>query len=86
MDWHRLGFNKFSIKNTFISKFIPGKYFALTTSTEGSERDMVPIGMYEKIMPMDIYITFLLRALVVGDTDQAQALGCLEMDEEDLAL
>ena len=86
MDWHRLGFNKFSIKNTFISKFIPGKNFALTTSTEGSERDMVPIGMYEKIMPMDIYITFLLRALVVGDTDQAQALGCLEMDEEDLAL
>jgi len=86
MDWHRPGLNKFSIKTTFISKFIPGKKFALTTCTEGSERDMVPIGMYEKIMPLDIYITFLLRALIVEDTDQAQALGCLELDEEDLAL
>ncbi len=47
---------------------------------------MVPIGMYEKIMPLDIMITFLLRALIVEDTDQAQALGCLELDEEDLAL
>jgi Na+-transporting NADH:ubiquinone oxidoreductase subunit A len=42
--------------------------------------------MYEKIMPLDIMITFLLRALIVEDTDQAQALGCLELDEEDLAL
>ena len=86
MDWHRPGFNKFSVKTTFISKFIPGKKFAFTTSTEGSERAMVPIGMYEKIMPLDIFITFLLRALIVEDTDQAQALGCLELDEEDLAL
>ena len=37
-------------------------------------------------MPLDIMITFLLRALIVEDTDQAQALGCLELDEEDLAL
>ncbi len=86
MDWHRPGFDKFSVKPTFISKFIPGKKFGFTSSTEGSPRAMVPIGMYEKIMPMDIFITFLLRALIVEDTDQAQALGCLELDEEDLAL
>ena len=47
---------------------------------------MVPIGVYEDVMPLDILPTFLLRALIVGDTDQAQALGCLELDEEDLAL
>lgn len=47
---------------------------------------MVPIGTYEKIMPLDIIPTFLLRSLIVGDTDQAQALGCLELDEEDVAL
>lgn len=42
--------------------------------------------MYEKIMPLDIQPTFLLRSLIVGDTDKAQALGCLELDEEDLGL
>ena len=47
---------------------------------------MVPIGMYEQVMPLDILPTFLLRALITGDTEEAQALGCLELDEEDLAL
>ena len=47
---------------------------------------MVPIGSYEKVMPLDIIPTFLLRALIVEDTARAQALGCLELDEEDLGL
>jgi len=47
---------------------------------------MIPIGMYEKVMPLDILPTFLLRALYMNDTDKAQELGCLELDEEDLAL
>ena len=46
---------------------------------------MVPIGNYERVMPLDILPT-LLRDLLAGDTDSAQALGCLELDEEDLAL
>jgi Na+-transporting NADH:ubiquinone oxidoreductase subunit A len=46
---------------------------------------MVPIGNYERVMPLDILPTMLLRDLL-GDTDSAQALGCLELDEEDLAL
>ena len=50
------------------------------------ERAMVPIGSYERVMPLDILPTLLLRDLIVGDTDGAQALGCLELDEEDLAL
>lgn len=86
LDWQNPGFEKFSVISTFISKLIPGKRFAFTTSLEGSDRAMVPIGMYEKVMPLDFIITFLLRALIVEDTDQAQALGCLELDEEDLAL
>ena len=53
---------------------------------QGSERAMVPIGSYERVMPLDILPTLLLRDLIVGDTDSAQALGCLELDEEDLAL
>ena len=47
---------------------------------------MVPIGSYEKVMPLDMLATQLLRALIVGDTEQAQLLGCLELAEEDLAL
>lgn len=47
---------------------------------------MVPIGNYEDVMPLDILPTHLLRALLVRDTDSAQALGALELDEEDLAL
>ena len=47
---------------------------------------MVPIGTYERVMPMDILPTFLLRALVVGDVEEAVRLGALELDEEDLAL
>ena len=47
---------------------------------------MVPIGNYERVMPLDILPTLLLRDLISGDTDSAQTLGCLELDEEDLAL
>ncbi|MFQ5990178.1 MAG: NADH:ubiquinone reductase (Na(+)-transporting) subunit A, partial [Candidatus Methylomirabilales bacterium] len=60
--------------------------FPLNTLLNGSPRAMVPIGTYEQVMPLDILPTQLLRALVIEDTDVAQALGCLELDEEDLAL
>jgi Na+-transporting NADH:ubiquinone oxidoreductase subunit A len=60
--------------------------FPLTTTQNGSPRAMVPIGTFERVMPLDILPTQLLRALVVEDTDTAQALGCLELEEEDLAL
>ncbi len=82
----RAGINKFSVTNAYISKLIKNKKFAMTTSTNGSERAMMPIGNYEKVMPLDIMPTQLLRALIVGDIDTAEQLGCLELDEEDLAL
>ena len=47
---------------------------------------MVPVGNYEKVMPLDILATQLLRAIIVGDTDMAQKLGVLELEEDDLAL
>ena len=58
----------------------------LTTALHGRPTTMVPLGGFERVMPLDILPTQLLRALLVGDTDMAQALGCLELDEEDLAL
>jgi len=81
-----LGANRFSSLPIYISKLLGSKKFNFTTSTNGSERAMVPIGVYEKIMPLDILPTQLLRSLIVGDTETAQWLGCLELDEEDLAL
>lgn len=86
LGWQKPGFDVFSIKNVFASAVDRAKKFSLTTSRRGSSRAMVPIGMYEQVLPIDTEPTFLLRALIVGDTDQAQALGCLELDEEDLAL
>ena len=87
LGWQRPGWNKFSIKRVFASALTGrSRQFDFTTSLQGSPRAMVPIGCYEKIMPLDILPTFLLRALIVGDTEQAQQLGCLELDEEDIAL
>lgn len=80
------GTNRFSALPIYISRLFKGKKFSFTTSANGSERAMVPIGAYERVMPLDILPTQLLRALIVGDTDMAQKLGCLELDEEDLAL
>ncbi len=81
-----LGREKHSVKNIYVSKFSPGKRFDMTTSQNGSPRAMVPVGAYETIMPLDILPTQLLRAIIVGDTEVAQQLGALELDEEDLAL
>jgi Na+-transporting NADH:ubiquinone oxidoreductase subunit A len=86
MGWLSPGANKFSVMNIYLSKLASGKLFNFTTTTNGSERAMVPIGAYENVMPLDILPTQLLRSLIVGDTEQAQLLGCLELDEEDLAL
>ena len=86
MHYMRPGLNSFSAIPIYISKLLSGKTFDFTTTTNGSERAMVPIGAYEQVMPLDILPTQLLRALIVGDTEMAQKLGCLELDEEDLAL
>ncbi|NMP32189.1 Na(+)-translocating NADH-quinone reductase subunit A [Thalassotalea sp. M1531] len=80
------GANKFSVTRAYLSHLSPSKLFGMTTTTNGSSRAMVPIGNYERIMPLDILPTLLLRDLAAGDTDSAQQLGALELDEEDLAL
>ena len=86
LHYMRPGVEKHSILNIYISKLMAGKKFAFSTSTNGSPRAMVPVGNYEEVMPLDVLPTQLLRALIVGDTEVAQKLGCLELDEEDLAL
>lgn len=84
--WVMPGKDKFSITRTTVGHFLKRKLFNFSTDTNGGERAMVPIGNYERVMPLDILPTMLLRDLLACDTDSAQALGCLELDEEDLAL
>lgn len=84
--WVLPGAEKYSVTRTTLGHFLRRKLFNFSTSTYGGERAMVPIGNYERVMPLDILPTVLLRDLLAGDTDGAQALGCLELDEEDLAL
>ncbi|WP_404361873.1 Na(+)-translocating NADH-quinone reductase subunit A [Marinobacter sp.] len=86
LGWLSPGPRRYSKLNIYVSKLMKGRLFDMTTSTNGSERAMVPVGAYEDVMPLDILPTQLLRSLIVGDTETAQKLGALELDEEDLAL
>lgn len=85
LHYVRAGVDRFSVMPIYVSKLM-NKVFNFTTTTNGSERAMVPVGAYERVMPLDILPTQLLRALIVKDMDTAIALGALELDEEDLAL
>ncbi len=80
------GKERYSALPIYISNLDKDRKWDLTTTTNGSDRAMVPIGAYEAVMPLDILPTQLLRSLIVGDTERAQQLGALELDEEDLAL
>jgi Na+-transporting NADH:ubiquinone oxidoreductase subunit A len=83
--WIGPGADKFSLWGVVLGAFHRRKR-TLTTATNGGVRAMVPIGAYERVMPLDLMPTFLLRALVSGQDDWAEEMGALELDEEDLAL
>jgi Na+-transporting NADH:ubiquinone oxidoreductase subunit A len=86
MGWAVPGANQFSVLSVFTSALNKAKKFSFSTTTNGSERAMVPVGQFERLVPMDILPTQLLRAIVTGDIVSAMELGALELDEEDLAL
>jgi Na+-transporting NADH:ubiquinone oxidoreductase subunit A len=86
--WIVPGKDKYSALNVYVSSKDKkhNRLFPLTTDKNGSNRAIVPVGVYEAVMPLDILATPLLKAIVVGDTDTAQSLGCLELNEEDVSL
>jgi len=86
LGWLMPGADKYSTLRLFVSKLMPGKRFSFTTSTQGSHRAIIPLGLYEQVFPIDILPTFLLKSIVVGDLERAEELGVLELAEEDLAL
>jgi Na+-transporting NADH:ubiquinone oxidoreductase subunit A len=80
------GVRKFSALRVFVSGFFKPKSYHITTSQYGSPRAIVPVGAFEKVVPLDILPTPLIKSLLVNDVDEAQKLGCLELVEEDLSL
>jgi Na+-transporting NADH:ubiquinone oxidoreductase subunit A len=84
--WIMPGSNQHSVTRAYLGHLSPKKLFNMTTQTNGSDRSMVPIGNYERVMPLDIIPTLLLRDIISGDTEGATSLGALELDEEDLSL
>lgn len=84
--WLSPGFDRYSTIGIYLSYLMPRKKFAFSTTTHGSVRNIVPIGTYEKVMSMDLMPTQLLKSLLMRDIETAERLGCLELDEEDLAL
>lgn len=86
LGWLSPGADKHSSLGIYLSGLFGSKPLPMTTTTNGSPRAMVPVGSYERVVPQDYLPTQLLRALIVGDSDTAQALGCLDLDEEDVAL
>ena len=86
LGWLSPGWNAFSVTNLFVSKLRLGHRFSLNTDRNGGHRTLVPFGSYDKVNAFDLMPVLLLRALIAQDLESAEALGCLELDEEDLAL
>ena len=86
MNWLTPGPRKFSKIPLFLSSLFPKKSFNFKTLMNGSDRPIIPIGIYEEVIPMNFLPAILLRNVVLMDTEKIQALGGLELDEEDLSL
>ncbi|WP_291730603.1 Na(+)-translocating NADH-quinone reductase subunit A [Leisingera sp. F5] len=85
LGWIRPMGSKYAVQPV-LGSALTRKLFSLTSNLNGGRRAMVPTGTFEQLMPQDYLPTQLLRALLVMDTDTAQALGALELDEEDMGL
>ncbi|MFA6334584.1 MAG: Na(+)-translocating NADH-quinone reductase subunit A [Bacteroidales bacterium] len=77
---------KFSFSHSYFSWLFPSKEYSMDTNLNGGERAFVMTGIYEKVLPMNIYPMFLLKAILAEDIDRMEALGIYEVIEEDLAL
>ena len=86
LNWAMPGSSLHSKLNVFISSFLQPKRFTFNTSISGGNRAVVPIASYEEVLPLDILVIQLLKALIVSDIELAVDLGMLELAPEDLAL
>lgn len=86
IGWIAPRFNKFSLSRSYFSWLMPSKRYSLDTNVNGGERAFVMSGEYEKVLPMDLFPVYLLKAILAKDIDKMENLGIYEVIEEDLAL
>ncbi len=88
LGWILPGANKLSFHRAWglLSFLTPGKEFKLDTNTHGEPRAFVQSGVFERVVPMDILPTHLIKSILAEDIDEMEALGIYEVIEEDVAL
>ena len=86
LGWAMPRFHRFSVSRAYFSWLCPKKEYKLDTNLHGGERPFVVTGLYEKYLPMDVYVAYLLKACLVKDLDKMENLGIYEVLPEDLAL
>lgn len=86
LGWAMPRFHRFSVSRAYFSWLCPKKEYKLDTNLNGGERPFVVTGLYENYLPMDVYVAYLLKAILVKDLDKMENLGIYEVLPEDLAL
>ena len=86
LGWILPRFNQFSVSRSYFSWLCGKKQYALDARSKGGERHMIMSGEYDKVLPMDIYGEYLIKAIIAGDIDRQEALGIYEVSPEDFAL
>ena len=85
--WIMPRFKQFSVSRSYFSWLFPKKDgYVLDARVKGGERHMIMSGEYDKVLPMDIYGEFLIKAIIAQDIDKMEALGIYEVSPEDFAL
>ena len=86
LGWIMPRFKQFSVSRSYFSWLCGKKQYALDARVNGGERHMIMSGEYDKVLPMDIYGEYLIKAIIAGDIDRQEALGIYEVSPEDFAL
>ena len=86
LGWILPRFKQFSVSRSYFSWLCGKKDYALDARIKGGERHMIMSGEYDKVLPMDIYGEYLIKAIIAGDVDRQEALGIYEVSPEDFAL
>ena len=86
LGWILPRFKQFSVSRSYFSWLCGKKAYALDARIKGGERHMIMSGEYDKVLPMDIYGEYLIKAIITGDIDRQEALGIYEVSPEDFAL
>lgn len=87
LGWIMPRTKEFSVNHSYFSwLFGKKKTYDLDARIKGGERHMIMSGEYDKVLPMDIYAEYLIKAIIAGDIDKQEQLGIYEVAPEDFAL